>query len=652
MSCLRLISLVLAISIAIAIGTSDDSFLRRNKRSNVIPDFSDLITTEVEYVISINFTQSLPFNIFPSRSKNITFRYSLTDSRGNFSDVYTLFFTMTTDLSGYPLIDWMIWNDDAGHWESRYTPNGSILLDISNCVCHVDICLYCEQQINIFDFLSEPFLGDFEDRYVTAHDFDFKLSHPYHFNVLLTPRNMTVHWQRCNISFYPDGLCAEDEPIPITFNLSDNCYSEIGAVHLVYIEIAMESGYLFNEDSKSPRTALVINITSNQSKSCDLCTIPYVNGNASNEDMIAITQNCIHLSHDEFKFEYQPWHVMGYYDALGIHDYNKETDYYVLGFVTHDEDVFIPQDAKSVTTKFISKSVKSLKQKLSTVLWLLLCIIPCICCMCFVFRKYRRYKNVSLIVKKALVLIIGIAQFDKPGYMLDRVGENVRDLIDLWREKYKYEVFVCNEGYLYSTKDDIIEFIDEHKSKLIEKHYDSVILHVISHGSNKGQSFLSSDLQLVQMEFIRHELTESMNEQLIKIIFNHVCRGEETTQTGKTRASAIVHNDGVLQEPCGDSNWAIVYGNIINRAIMDDGCFTKYICEVFGNNLNGLWKKCFTELCTDIAGKVQNETRAADICEANTTLCVDGIRFEANGKVMAKSKRIQNGPLLSSNVEM
>eukprot|EP01083_Nonionella_stella_P101663 288378_1 len=58
--------------------------------------------------------------------------------------------------------------------------------------------------------------------------------------------------------------------------------------------------------------------------------------------------------------------------------------------------------------------------------------------------------------------------------------------------------------------------------------YNSVIVHIISHGS--ADSFVTSDFKIIENEFVRHELVtaaeEAQNLHLVKLFFHHGCRGD------------------------------------------------------------------------------------------------------------------------------
>eukprot|EP01083_Nonionella_stella_P231809 818324_1 len=67
----------------------------------------------------------------------------------------------------------------------------------------------------------------------------------------------------------------------------------------------------------------------------------------------------------------------------------------------------------------------------------------------------KNYMN-AFVLDSVLVLIIGVSNYDDSDSNSDLVGvkQNVSDLEALWRDKYKYDVFVCNANTLYCSKVD------------------------------------------------------------------------------------------------------------------------------------------------------------------------------------------------------
>eukprot|EP01083_Nonionella_stella_P276340 938885_1 len=111
-----------------------------------------------------------------------------------------------------------------------------------------------------------------------------------------------------------------------------------------------------------------------------------------------------------------------------------------------------------------------------------------------------------VVIDIALILIIGICRFD--GHKLSDlqgIVSNVNELRRLWFNTYHYTVKICNESTLKCTKRDIIRFIDNYKHLLEDTNYKAVIVHILSHGSG-DDSFMTSDLKMMQTSFFEHEL--------------------------------------------------------------------------------------------------------------------------------------------------
>eukprot|EP01084_Bolivina_argentea_P280444 479619_1 len=147
----------------------------------------------------------------------------------------------------------------------------------------------------------------------------------------------------------------------------------------------------------------------------------------------------------------------------------------------------------------------------------------------------------AFIVDKALVLIVAVTQFDEKTNLLeDRT--NVDKLIELWRGKYNYDVYVCSG---YCTKQDIIDFVDKHKQKLANQDYKAAVVHILSHGNN--DCFDTSDQNKLEIEFIKYELVQESefcgNVSLLKVLFSHTCRGTQNYSM-RTATIDLDDNDG------------------------------------------------------------------------------------------------------------
>eukprot|EP01084_Bolivina_argentea_P008485 15880_1 len=319
----------------------------------------------------------------------------------------------------------------------------------------------------------------------------------------------------------------------------------------------------------------------------------------------------------------------------------------------------------------------------------ILLIIPFVLCCAAVYYKYKQQKEYmnAFIVDKALVLIIAISQFDKKELLLDGVLQNVDQLSDLWSSVYNYDIHVCNKNTLHCSKKDIVEFVDQCKHKLDDITYKAAIIHVISHGYDDDQTcFMTSDGEKMKLNFIYHEITEACNFagnlELIKLVFYHCCRGSAnyniggigvtrtitnnpSTTTKKRKAYNLINNQSFIDEnvvemaiisntnldeeidevitentdlredsiydedlPAADSNWIVLYGNTVGRAMSDEGNFTHCISKAFKGNARKNRKKDFIALIIEIGKELEKKTDHAEISTINHNIRCGKIRFE------------------------
>eukprot|EP01083_Nonionella_stella_P065735 172441_1 len=278
-----------------------------------------------------------------------------------------------------------------------------------------------------------------------------------------------------------------------------------------------------------------------------------------------------------------------------------------------------------------------------------LCRRNCVKCILMIYRvigtiHVRSCVSTEYVIDKALVLIIGVSQFNfnKPKHLHKRlpgVESNVESLIFLWETTYNYDVFVCNRHGV-CTKDDIIDFIDTHAQTLRDDDsYQAVLVHILSHGLPNKNEFITSDEQIIKNDFIAHELSYcSRDVNLIKVIFYDACRGEANyykfpnaiNGANKVQNEANIYsllcgcnstqnhhksdntneisytieqeleygqNSGQIGMRCfgyksqndvNDSNpylnCVILYATLLGRSVDDNGMFTECICDVFATN--------------------------------------------------------------------
>eukprot|EP01084_Bolivina_argentea_P125800 222843_1 len=490
--------------------------------------------------------------------------------------------------------------------------NASITLNTSkdHCICNIYKCSDCYQHFDLGQYLSSIQ----NNIYINQLQFTpIQNNINYNFDVLMqfTPKQIPIKLERCNISvIVPSIIDNHNSSITFKFDLSSNCYSIIGQTFVVNITAV----------SLDISKQLIIDINTNRSIMCKIC----------NENS---TDDCVCCNENTFILHYQ----------LNDNDSNDSTHNIFVESNMIDLRVMSPTH----TMFYFEYKYISFSYNFNYYLWLLL-ILPFIIIILWCMYRRRQYMK-AFVVDKALVLIIGISQFDKKEYFLSGVRINVGELKHLWRDQYQYDVCVCNEKTLYSTKQDVIDFIDTHKKKLETNEYQCVIIHILSHGVDQGDSFLTSDTRKIYTDFIRWEFTNieellTSDTALIKIIFHHGCRGEDK-YVGNVITRGIKYggcrddaNDTIISE---DSNWAVVWGNIKDRTVSDSGAFTDCICKSFGENLQKTWKIDFRTLMTEIGINLDKKTNGAEIVNVNETLRVHSIRFEMYLNVKQKKKEDQ-----------
>eukprot|EP01084_Bolivina_argentea_P069051 125694_1 len=181
--------------------------------------------------------------------------------------------------------------------------------------------------------------------------------------------------------------------------------------------------------------------------------------------------------------------------------------------------------AISPTKSYIIENRIILKNDMNKIyLLFLLLLIPLILYPMYRFKKYRQH----MVIDKALVLIIGISNFNDSKLKLPGIKSNVTDLEKLWKSTYNYTVCICNADTLSCSKQNVIDFIDKYKEELMDVSYKAVVVHILSHGV-QNDCFLTSDLKIMPITFIQHELITTAefanNFGLLKLIFHHACRG-------------------------------------------------------------------------------------------------------------------------------
>eukprot|EP01083_Nonionella_stella_P074578 202348_1 len=292
---------------------------------------------------------------------------------------------------------------------------------------------------------------------------------------------------------------------------------------------------------------------------------------------------------------------------------------------------------------------------------LLLLIPPCmILIICYV-RRRKEYMD-AFVVNKALVLIIGISQFDNRKLFLPGVKRSVARLVHLWRDVYHFDVNVCEhkddpDTMLYCTKMDILNFVDEQKLKLEHNIYNGVIVHIITHGA-QDDSFLTSDSKRMTTDFIQHEVIEYATSEMIKVVYHHKCRGSANhsrsqrksntehsfglaaplirTVTDADRNIAVTEMQSSSNNPVNErnfvtsveSNWVDIYGTIKGRTVSDEDIFADCVCEAFERNATRIIKKNFKTLTTDFGYELETRTYEAELCTVTSSVRYHQVRYQ------------------------
>eukprot|EP01084_Bolivina_argentea_P276819 472413_1 len=571
-------------------------------------------------LISINFTATQKeLRIWPSAGFEI--EYYLNDFTKPYYNNYSVLF---------------ICNDTSIHIQTE------IILDTNNdgCLCSEIIydghnCEQCHQHFDLKQYLSTK---DNLDQLIFIYsDIGSK--------ALLLPRQIIIPLQRCKMSINMPTTTtnSNDRTLQFRFYLSPNCYSRIN------------QNYSFNINAPSINFSKTLTISvGDEIAMCKIYGIP------SETDFVLCSENSFMIEHER------------------IGQINET--YFDVEMLSNDIDLALTSPHNNTIHYYTNKTKIYSNKDLYKLYYLLsvLLLIPCVGLI--IYNRYQNYMS-AFVVDKSLVLIIGICQFDEKRLLLTKVKQNVIDLQELWMNKYNYDVYVCNRETFYCTKQDIIDFVDVYKEKLMTAVYKSVIVHILSHGSN--DAFLSSDLKDVSMDFIKHELITTIEEtehvEMMKLIFYHGCRGDANYTDGdvsRTNKFISLHVDVVekveeekyeikkidsrqtksifvgnsmknKQYMSADSNCLVISGTITGRTMSDSGNFTKCICDSFSNNLRKNIKKDLNAMLVEIGKDLERRTNHSEICTWNANPRHTHIRFE---KCKYMNKYIQMVGYQSSNM--
>eukprot|EP01084_Bolivina_argentea_P274467 467847_1 len=482
-----------------------------------------------------------------------------------------------------------------------------------NCICNESFyqCFNCSQHFDLKDYLL-PKDNDIDVLQLISSTDDSETS--------VFPSYILIPLTRCNITFKTVDISSTSEEPSITFQfeLSTNCYSRTGTT------------FSLNITSSQLHIAkqLMINIINNCTIKCNVCQI-------GSDSCIACDEYSFIIYHQTNRVNEGTYNIMidSNRNDFRVISSNHSIKYFKLKPIVNDHYLYL----------------------------LFLGIIPL--CICSILMYFKHEYGKAFVVNRALVLIIGISEFDDDELQLPGVVQNIINLKELWQNKYNYDVFVCNQHTLYSTKINIMDFIDNHCKLIDSDTYQAVIVHVLSHGS--GHSFTCSEGNQVEIEFIIHELTnaEEFNgsSSVVKLIFNHGCRGnveyhhgadefnpKTVVSRGYNMHASINKNNAV--NVSSDANLMIISGTIAGRTLSDSGNFTECICESFGKNVDRIIKADFNSLYVEIGNNLEEQTKHAELCNINGTLRFNPLRFEkykhknllaANGRLNAQYDYIE-----------
>eukprot|EP01083_Nonionella_stella_P001863 5356_1 len=535
--------------------------------------------------IAINFTDTVPlFAIWPSDGLDI--KYYVNDFAGNNREYD---------------VRWC--GDDTAH-----VINHTVTLNTMNdgCICNQSSykCFNCSQHLNLSHHLST------KDNHIYELKLTPKFDGFYANDPLFRPESLIIELQRCVIEFdniFNETTTSKNPSIWFRFELSQNCYLRTNEMYT--LDIAAPKVNISNQ--------LSISILNNNTFSCQIC-----DARAPSECFDC--ENTFMLKHETHDLDDTKFNV-----TISSNSIDFEA------IPTQRSIQYINKQWKEKAFEWTEPVIAGISA-VGFIVMLLICggiggVLYC-----------RKQYQTAFVVDNALVLIIGIAQYDVKKQFLPGVAQNIIDLQRLWGDCYQYDVFVLNAESLYSTAFNVENFVDETITELEnkDKRYKAVIVHVISHGSDSY--FTTSDMQNMKRDFITHELTtkaeDVQNLELIKVIFYHTCMGDvdyhsgEPLKTGIVRGSFIIPNSSTIEyndETISyESNLVTVSGNIKGRSVSDKGDFTKCVCVVFRNNEKRWIKSDFDTLLKEIKLNLEKETQHAELCHPEGIISYSSVRFE------------------------
>eukprot|EP01084_Bolivina_argentea_P288818 495778_1 len=565
----------------------------------------------ITHIISINFALSvIDLPIWPSDGFMI--RYNLNDFRNVTKQIYEVI--LYFDNTKHPIIESIVL---------------SVLKD--NCACISTYkCYNCSQYFNTSNYLSTA-----ENELNHLKFIPSTCTSEFHCSALVLPESFNIALQRCEISLtlINNTISNKDLSIHFAFTLSENCFTRDGAQFSLQIDAER-----VNISSK-----LHVTIHDNY-YSCNLCLVGRNN--------VTVCDSC---SDGMFIIFAVAQHTAAAF-TFNITIESMHIDFRVVSKAINTA-FFVSDDTTIITND---------QMNFYLLLLLLLLLIPIIIICCL----YQAYTD-AFIVKEALVLIIGISEFQDESRNLLGVSTCVQQLQSLWKNKYNYDVFICNEDTWNCDKNGVISFVDTHLKKMYHKLYDSVIIHLISHGDD-GYFFASDDKALA-MEFFTHEIVNKCEDlkhpNLIKLIFHHGCQGKNDYRSpdiaaALTDSKLMTKNismpklnnkmknlQSTTEKMTYDSNCLIITANISGRGVSDNGGFTDCICNAFEENANKIVKADLNTLLVKIGQDLEQNSKHSEIPVVKGTIRYGQVRFEKSKVVANKlsNNAIEMGIAIKTN---
>ena len=188
-------------------------------------------------------------------------------------------------------------------------------------------------------------------------------------------------------------------------------------------------------------------------------------------------------------------------------------------------------------------------------------------------------------MKNALVLLLCIATYDKQTNLEGVKGDLVR-YRNLFVKEYSYTVYPekygKNDKKFHWTKNEIIDFIEDYREKLFDKHDGLIIVHR-GHGSQG--TILASDNKQIKITALHDKVSGAWKQKATKlprIFIIDACRGNRFVSEEKQEQDddkAVAHPRSNLVTLYGNAQG---YGTWVNNK---GGYFSQCVIAAFKNNI-------------------------------------------------------------------